>query len=127
MAGKFRKSQTGTPSKRNYGGKKVAKKIVNPWGSIFPQKGVGRVNGIGQSRRSARNTVSGSDIRKPTPDSSERGMQYPANKPYAWPVEPDFDTHVAPENGHTSGYTAAVAARQNAQVNTAFKRGGYAG
>lgn len=121
----MKKSQIGTPSKRNYTGKKVAKKVLNPWGSIFPQKSVGHTNGIGQSRRSGRNTVSGSSVRKPMPDPSLRGMQYPANKPYAWPVVPDVAQPL--ENGHTSGLTSDVIDANNSAVNNAYKRGGYAG
>ena len=109
------KRQTGSKNKRAIGAKMTTKKVLNPWGSIFPQKKAGKAK------------VRGSSTRKSRPAPELFKMYYPANQPSQWPVEIDTVGHTTPEAGHRSGYTQAVADRQNAQVNNAFKRGGYAG
>ena len=121
---KLRKSQVGSKNtKRSIVGK-TTKRTLAPFGKIFPQKGVGHTDAQGNSRRGKQNKVSRrSSTRKSTPAPELFSMDYPANKPYAWPVEsPPIGA-----NGRTSGYTSSVANRNNAQVNKAFQRGGYAG
>ncbi len=111
---KLSKKQTGSVNKKDITRKgKKARKIKNPWGG--PPVPLRSRNGQG--------TVQGSSTRKPTSDPSLKGMDYPPNKPYEWPVEPDFDNHTLPPPA--SGLTDDVIDNFNATVEQAYTRAGY--
>jgi hypothetical protein len=105
------KKQTGTPSSGNYTGKKAKKatKTKNPWGGPnIPLKFKSNGGVSGSSRRLA----------KPAPELS--GMNYPANSPVDWPVEPDFVGHTVPPST-----PAAVITANNTAVERAYTRAKY--
>lgn len=109
----FKSSQTGTPNSKNYSkGSGRISRIMNPWGTPFGKKSKGSIG-----------KVSGSSTRMARPAPEQRGMQYPANQPWAWPVVPD-------EIGHTAapdpfGITAQVRTNVNASIEHAYTRAGY--
>lgn len=105
-----RTSRTGTP---NTGGiaKRVKGRILNPWGKPVPLFFKGR------------GTVSGSAVRKSSPSPELKGMDYPKNKPYLWPVVPDFENHTLPPP--QSGLTQDVIDANNAATEQAYNRAGY--
>jgi hypothetical protein len=116
--------QTGTKNTKAIGAVfKKARKTVNPWGPILPNRRIGKVNGIGQSITSRVGRVRGSATRKPTPDASLRSMDYPRNDPLAWPVEIDTTTHVRQPS--QSGITSSVIANVNASIEQAYTRDKY--
>ena len=104
----YTKKQTGTPSTWGQSGK--ASKSVDPWGKPQPKKPPAK----------ARNSVKGSSRKQATPDPQLKGMDYPPNDPRQWPI-------VGAKRPSPTAPTQANVDRQNAIVNNAFKRGGYAG
>lgn len=111
---RLRKSQLGGINKKNFTGKRAKKSRVtlNPWGGPnLPW------------RKSKTSKPSGSSRKPATPDPQERGMQYEANKPYQWPVEPDLDNHTLPPS--LSGLNSTTIASNNAAVEHAYTRAGY--
>lgn len=116
--------QTGTKNTKAIGAAlRKARKVINPWGPIVPNRRVGKVNGIGQSVTGRSSTVRGSATRKPRPDPSLRSMDYPRNDPLAWPVEVDTTTHVRQPS--QSGITSSVIANVNASIEQAYTRDKY--
>lgn len=108
---KLTKKQLGTRNKKITGGKSKTRRLLPPWGRAV------------RGGKSSSGTVGGSTRKPQSPDPSLRGMQYPANQPHQWPVEPDFEDHtLAPPS---SGYTSDVAAKHNAAVENAYTRAGY--
>lgn len=95
-----------------------ARRVLNPWGNLVPAAKGRRANAVGATI--ARGRPRGSGVRRPTPDASLWGMRYPVNDPNAWPIE-------GTKSGPTSGMTQAKADFNNAVVNKAFQRAGYAG
>jgi hypothetical protein len=88
-----------------------------PWGKPIPAGQGRRTNGVGGGNRS-RVTVRGSSTRRPTPSKALWSISYPANDPTQWPVE---------GGKNTSSFTQEKADWNNAVVNHAFQRAGYAG
>lgn len=118
------KKQLGTKNGKAIGAAfKKFGKTLNPWGPNVPQKTASGANGIGQTGRSRISSTTGSSTKKPVPDSSLRGMQYPKNDPLMWPVEPDFDNHTLPPS--QSGITQTVIDNVNASIEHAYTRDGY--
>jgi hypothetical protein len=110
---KFSKKQTGTPS--SFGGAKTKGGTINPWGKNKPKQ-----------LKPTTNKVTRGSNRKSTPDPQLRAVpNYVANDPRSWPkVKPNG---LPEKNPSPTAPSPATATRQNAIVNNAFKRGGYAG
>ena len=104
---------TGTPNKKPIGaGNKKVNASLNPWGGPnIPKMPLGRP------------APSGSSMRKPIPDPSLKGMDYPPNDPLLWPVVPDFVNYTRPPS--QSGINSAVIAKNNSAVEEAYHRAGY--
>ncbi|UOW92890.1 hypothetical protein SEA_LEOPARD_12 [Mycobacterium phage Leopard] len=88
-----------------------SRSVISPWGKPIPM------------RRKGSGRVSGSSTRKPTPDPSLWGMKYKPNDPLAWPLENPAQR----SDLEFDKTTTAKANFNNAIVNKAFQRGGYAG
>ena len=105
---------TGSPNTKSIGAS--ARKwgsTLNPWGKNIPMRGIAKTFG----------SPSGSSMKKPHPDPSLKGMDYPANDPLLWPVEIDKINHTkAPP---TSGISPAVINKNNLAVEQAYHRAGY--
>lgn len=118
-----RGKQTGSKNTKTIGGRQKATRVVNPWGPIVPNRNIGHTNGIGQSIKNIYGRVRGSATRKPVPASELKGMQYPANDPGKWPVEPDFVNHTRAPDPY--GITPAVEASWNQALENEYHRAGY--
>lgn len=118
----FKKSQTGKPSR--WGAARLRGAAAAPFGQPIPQTGIGRTGGVGQSRRGVRLRQGGRA--KPTPDASERAVP---NRTSANPAEwalVDANGKAVSRSSPTA-YDSGEATRENAIVNLAYQRGGYAG
>jgi hypothetical protein len=107
-------SGTGTPNTKSIGAsaKKWAN-TLNPWGGPnIPKTPVNRL------------APSGSSMRKPIPDPSLKGMDYPPNDPLLWPVVPNWDGSYTRQPS-ASGINSAVIAKNNSAVEEAYHRAGY--
>ena len=105
---------TGTPNRKSIGASaRRFARTLNPWGFNVPKKSVPK----------GTNFAGGSSMRKPVPDPSLRGMDYPVNDPLQWPVLIDTVNHVRQPS--TSGINANVIAKNNAAVEEAYHRAGY--
>lgn len=110
---KLTKKQTGSKNRKNITGRlagKIGKKILNPWGGPNVPK-----------RYGPKGRPAGSSTRMPRPDPQLTGMDYPANDPGTWPIEPDFDNHTLPPRPVPNSYITA----HNAAVEKAYNRAGY--
>lgn len=118
----FTKSQLGGRSR--YGNPRRTPRTLNPWGNIYPKRTVGPTTASGQGRKTSGRAPGRTLNARSTPDSSIWGMSYPINDPKMWPVQ-----HPAHRSdlGDPYAMTAGKAAFQNAAVNHAFQRVGYAG
>jgi hypothetical protein len=121
---KFRKSQLGTKNTKGVGAAlRKARKTINPWGPILPNRRVGKTNGLGQSVTSRVGRVRGSATRKPTPAKELYSMPYKPNDPLAWPVEVDTVNHTRQPS--ESGITSSVIANVNSSIEQAYHRAKY--
>lgn len=119
----FTSKQTGTPSR--FGAVKAGgNRTVNPWGKAVGHKGATKTNAIGQNP-SQRRKPAGTTRKKPTPDPQLSGMKYKANDPREWPVVPSVALGQHGRPSPTAPTTANVT-RNNAIVDKAYQRGGYA-
>lgn len=119
MARGFTAKQTGASSR--FGGAAGAnvRRVLNPWGNMVPAAKGRRANAVGatiaKSRASRRSAVA-----MPKADASRWSMDYPKNDPLQWPIQ-------AGKRGSPSGMTQHKADVNNAAVNHAYQRAGYAG
>ena len=98
-------------------------RVLAPWGKPLPKTTARRTNAAGQSVAKTKRP-SGSSMRRPTPDASLRGMNYPKNDPLQWPLE---SPSVRSDLNKPSGMDQDKADFNNDAVNRAYQRGGYAG
>jgi hypothetical protein len=100
--------------KSTFGGARHGVQSVKaPWGEPIPK-----------STRARGSKPRGSSTRKPRPDPSLWSIAYKPNDPLAWPLENPAARADLPL---ISGMSQAKANFNNAAVNKAFQRGGYAG
>lgn len=119
MSRGYTKKQTGSSSRFGGAAGGSARRVLNPWGNTVPAAKGRRANAVGQTvGRGRQRGVSG--VRKPTPDSSLWSIDYPKNDPLQWPIQ-------GGKRKSPSGMTQAKANWNNAIVNKAYQRGGYAG
>lgn len=107
-------SASGTPSGWPGGG--ATRTILNPWGNNMPASQGRRANSVGATPFKTKMRSRGG-VSQPTPSSQLWSMSYKANDPQAWPIE---------GGKNFSAMTQAKADWNNAVVNHAFQRGGYA-
>lgn len=118
-----RGSAYGKPS--SFGGSRGKNRTLVPWGNIYPARQGRQTNSVGATPFRAKVRRSGS-VSKPTPNPAIWGMKYPKNDPARWPVMPNVNTGLR-SGGPDSAMNQHKVDFNNAVVNNAFKRGGYAG
>jgi hypothetical protein len=118
-------SAYGKPS--SWGGSRAKGRTLVPWGNNYPMGSARGANALGATPFRSKVRSSGA-VRKPTPDPSLWGMTYKPNDPVLWPVLPDVNASPPRRGGGpNSGMNQAKADFNNAVVNHAFQRAGYAG
>jgi len=112
----FTRAGTGTPS--SFGRKGASGgRTVNPWGRNVPASFGRGANANGVT--AGRGRPGGSSRARNVTDPALRSMDYTPNDPAQWPIEGGKRYSILS--------TQAKADFNNAVVNNAFKRGGYAG